>query len=119
MAKPQMKRNMKNKTMSTTKNSLKSKKEKSSKTATKLDPEEAIAFGPWKIPTQRKNLVKIFKKRQGALEKGFCVFCCECLDRVGITKDYLCPNCKKSLLDCFVDGKTDKNISLLERFKVK
>jgi hypothetical protein len=83
----------------------------------KLDPEEAIPFGPWNIPTLRKNISKIYKKRQGALEKGFCVFCCEWLDRVGITKDYKCPNCLKSLLDCFEKGLDDKSIDILKQFQ--
>jgi hypothetical protein len=94
---------------------LKPKKKKLPKKGSKvkLDPDEVMVFGPWKIPTKRKDIAKIYLKRQKALEKGFCVFCCEWLEKKRVKKDYSCPNCKKNLLDCFENGLEDKKISIL------
>ncbi len=103
----------KSKLVKSTKKCCKPNRGNSVPTDASKDPESVILFGPWNIPTQRKDISKIYKKRQSALIKGHCVFCCENLTINKVNKDFTCPNCKKNLLDCFERGGEDKNINIL------
>lgn len=81
------------------KNSYKRKRENSKHIIVKKDPEEAILFGPWNIPTKRKDISKIYERRRKLLLKGNCIRCGKELDKLN---NLQCHGCGTNLQEfCF------------------